>query len=244
MKEIIFLGAGWAVPTKERGSTSILIKTNKNILLDCGGNVAQKLVKTDTPLTEIHQIYLTHAHTDHIDGLPGLLHASWLSGRENDINIVGSPKTIGKTRNIIKSYEFDFPFNINYKEIEGKGSINDVQYTEVEHKDQSLAYRHKDITYSGDTKPCDNLQKLAMNTELLIHEATFPSTQQKKAIETRHSTVKDAVKTAKQTKANKLALIHHKPEVKINQEIKEAKKTIDIDIDITAPRDLDKIQLN
>ncbi|OUJ18861.1 Ribonuclease Z beta-lactamase superfamily hydrolase [Methanonatronarchaeum thermophilum] len=243
MTKTTFLGTGWAVPTKKRSSTSILIQP-KNILIDCGGDIAHKLTKKDIPLTEIKDILLTHAHTDHINGLPGLLQASWLSGQKENIKITSTPKAIKKTKKIIKSHEFNFPFEIKYQKITGKGKLdNNVKYTEVKHKDQALAYRYKNITYSGDTKPCQNLNKLAKNTNLLIHEATFPTGQEKQAHQTGHSTIADAIKTAQKTKTKKLAIIHHKPKINIKKQIKQTKKELKAKkINIKIPKDLDTIK--
>ncbi|WGI17249.1 MBL fold metallo-hydrolase [Methanonatronarchaeum sp. AMET-Sl] len=250
MTKITFLGTGWAIPTKTRSSTSILIQTKtnqqpKNILIDSGGDIAQKLTKTNTPLTKINHILLTHAHTDHIDGIPGLLHASWLSGQKQNIKITSTPQAIQKIKKIIKAHQFNFPFQIEYQEITGEGVLeNGVKYREVKHKNQALAYRYKDVTYSGDTKPCENLNKLAQNTELLIHEATFPTGEEKKAHKTGHSTVTDAIKTAIKTSTKKLAIIHHKPEIDIKKQIKTAKQKLDTKkIKIKSPKDLDTIKI-
>jgi len=64
------------------------------------------------------------------------------------------------------------------------------------------------IVYSGDSRPCASLTKLATNATLLIHDSTFPSDLKEKAIETGHSTVEEACKTAIEAKAQHLVLFH------------------------------------
>jgi ribonuclease Z len=67
------------------------------------------------------------------------------------------------------------------------------------------------IVYSGDTRPCITLNKLADNADILIHDSTFDETRKDKAFEYGHSTAKQAARTAKQTKASKLILTHISP---------------------------------
>ncbi len=64
------------------------------------------------------------------------------------------------------------------------------------------------ITYGGDTKYCQNLVNLAKDSDLLIHEATFPEDNQEKAEEYFHSTPLDAARVAREAGAKKLALVH------------------------------------
>lgn len=64
------------------------------------------------------------------------------------------------------------------------------------------------ITYSGDTSPCENLIKLGMDSDVLIHEATFSKELKNIAIEKKHSTSIDAANVASKMKAKKLILTH------------------------------------
>jgi ribonuclease Z len=64
------------------------------------------------------------------------------------------------------------------------------------------------ITYSGDTAPCDNLIKLGMNSDVLIHEATFSKELKNVAKEKKHSTSTDAANVAVKMNAKKLILTH------------------------------------
>ncbi len=60
------------------------------------------------------------------------------------------------------------------------------------------------IVYSGDTKPCDNIVKISMDADLLIHDATFLEEQAGKA----HADVKQAAKIAKKANVKQLVLTH------------------------------------
>lgn len=64
------------------------------------------------------------------------------------------------------------------------------------------------ITVLGDTKPCDNALRLAVNADLLVHEATFAAGMEEKAHEFGHSTTAEAAETASKAKAKRLVMTH------------------------------------
>ena len=64
------------------------------------------------------------------------------------------------------------------------------------------------IVYTGDTRPSENLVKLAENADMLIHEATFDDELIERAMENGHSTPSMAAETAKEAGAKWLILTH------------------------------------
>ncbi|MFX1239507.1 MAG: ribonuclease Z, partial [Promethearchaeota archaeon] len=64
------------------------------------------------------------------------------------------------------------------------------------------------ITYSGDTTPCNSLISLGMNSDVLIHEATFSQDLAQVALEKKHSTSIDAANAALKMNAKKLIITH------------------------------------
>jgi ribonuclease Z len=61
---------------------------------------------------------------------------------------------------------------------------------------------------SGDTRPCANLVAAAKDADLLIHESTFSDDEQERALETRHSTSREAGRVARDANVKKLVLTH------------------------------------
>ena len=51
-------------------SSALVQKDGKNILIDCGPDIRNQLLKTN--IKKIDAVLLTHAHSDHITGLPEL----------------------------------------------------------------------------------------------------------------------------------------------------------------------------
>ena len=66
----------------------------------------------------------------------------------------------------------------------------------------------KKIIYSGDTRPCKNLINYARGCQLLIHEATFTDSFDKKASINRHTTTSQALDLIKEIQPKTSVLTH------------------------------------
>lgn len=64
------------------------------------------------------------------------------------------------------------------------------------------------IVVTGDTRPTEELEAFARGATVLVHDATFVSAEDARAVETKHSTAKEASITASRAGADLLVLVH------------------------------------
>src|SRR5665811_2169103 len=86
---IFFAGTAGSVPSARRGLPAILVRRGGDrILFDCGEGTQRQLVSS-VGLAELTEVFLTHFHTDHWLGLPGMLNTFNLRGRDRPLTIHG-----------------------------------------------------------------------------------------------------------------------------------------------------------
>ncbi len=88
--DLHFLGTGGGRPCKERNVTSIMLDmpdASGALLFDCGEGTQHQMLRASVKLSKISKIFITHLHSDHLFGLPGLLIS-------RSMNQVATPLTI------------------------------------------------------------------------------------------------------------------------------------------------------
>ena len=76
---LITLGTrGGPLPDKERTqSSNLLIVNNTLYLVDAGDGVTRRIVQAGYDFRQVRKIFITHAHSDHTNGLVTLLAPQW-----------------------------------------------------------------------------------------------------------------------------------------------------------------------
>ena len=88
--DIHIIGCGSALPTRKHlPSCQVVDVRDKLLLLDCGEGAQLAWRKTGLNWQKITHIFLTHAHGDHVFGLPGFLSTMGLLGRTAPLYIHG-----------------------------------------------------------------------------------------------------------------------------------------------------------
>ena len=96
------------------------------------------------------------------------------------------------------------------------------------------------IVISGDTAPCQAVEVLAHEADLLVHEATFLEDERARARETGHSTARQAAELARDAEVRMLALTHLSTRYFPRDVRDEARAVFP---DTVVPRDFDAIEV-
>jgi ribonuclease Z len=181
-----------------RFGPSVLIQAGgKNLLVDSGRGVTQRIVQSGLKLGDIHAVFLTHLHSDHINGIPDLWLTGWLEAnyaqRQGPFRLYGPKGSKNLMDQLAKAYEWDISAriadqNLNPNNIKSdvteitQGVIFDqggvkVTAFDVDHGEllkPAFGYRidfaGNSVVLSGDTKFNENLIQYATGTDLLIHQ--------------------------------------------------------------------------
>src|SRR5438093_5400550 len=86
--DVIFLGTGGSLPTKERGLPSVALRRDGDIILfDCGEGTQRQMMHTGLGFNRPTVILISHLHGDHILGHPGLLHTMSSLARDMPLDL-------------------------------------------------------------------------------------------------------------------------------------------------------------
>src|ERR671935_350614 len=111
---LIFLGTSAAVPTVERGLSSIaLARGNELLLFDAGEGMQRNFIRAGLGMNRKMKIFISHMHADHCAGLLGLLQTMALQGREKSVDIYGEPRLEEFIKENIRIINFSLTFDIN-----------------------------------------------------------------------------------------------------------------------------------
>ncbi|MFA4928268.1 MAG: ribonuclease Z [Patulibacter sp.] len=87
--DLLFVGTGGSAPTARRGLPAVLLQRGgEHVLIDCGEGTQRQLMRS-SGLVELDLVLITHQHTDHWLGLPGLLKTLDLREREAPLTVAG-----------------------------------------------------------------------------------------------------------------------------------------------------------
>lgn len=145
MLELLFLGTGASVPSRERATSCIAVRGGSDIILmDCGEGSQRQLMISPFSFMKIRAILITHLHGDHVFGLPGLLQTMSLSGRTEPLTVYG-PKGLARGLDMMMTAtEGETIYPLEVLELEGGESFQvrglDVECYRTEHGMPSLGF--------------------------------------------------------------------------------------------------------
>jgi len=194
MASLTFLGTAPGYPRANKNHTGLLLDTGRQkILIDAGEPSARTLIEIGVDPADLDAIVLTHGHSDHTGGLPMIIQAAWIVGRQASLPIFLPAELIDPLRNWLSASYIgpDFlPFELRFHAWEDTPTHSvcdcEITPTPTTHLQAlvdrfgngrfhafSLAIRHPifEFVFSGDIgTPADLAKPLKAGTDLLVCE--------------------------------------------------------------------------
>lgn len=104
MNKITMLGTGNATVTQIYNTCFVLATDTTRLLVDAGGGngILSQLKKVDFSISEVHHLFVTHAHTDHVLGVIWVIRmVAQCKGYEGQLHVYGHDKVMRVIRTII-----------------------------------------------------------------------------------------------------------------------------------------------
>lgn len=241
--KVILHGTRGSYPTSNKeneyfgGATSCveIIDGDERIILDAGTGIIG-LGKDDYYKNREFNIFLTHLHMDHIQGLGFFGH---LFNPDNRINIYGPVMTYESLYSRLNRYLSPPLFPIPFRDVPGHIEIHEVANTTIEigafkitsnfiiHPGPTVGYRienkGKVFTYIPDHEPIMGSLELysdddwlsgfdlAYGADLLLHDAQYTAEEYMAKVGWGHSSMEHAAAFSKRSKVKRLLMTHHDP---------------------------------
>lgn len=198
---VTLLGTGSPIPSPDRYGNSTLIEAaGLRLVFDLGRGAPVRLWQKQIPLGSINVHFLTHLHSDHVNGLPDLWLSGWIQtpfgGRKTPFLIYGPAGTEAMTASLWDAFSEDRRIRLadEMNPIEGiqieahdvgpglvycQNGVS-VWTFDVDHGDLvkpahgfKVTYGSHTVVLSGDTRYSTNVEQAARNADLLIHEVAM-----------------------------------------------------------------------
>lgn len=257
MLTLVYLGTGAAVPAPDRDNTSLAIDDGEEVtLVDASGAPYRRLAAVGLSPQRLARVVLTHEHTDHVYGLPSLLHSLWYSGRREPLTIYALPDTWKAVDRLLEAFRpaswiDQFPLE---RQVIVPGDQPFLQARRlslwaaaVRHSAPTAGLRVEGtgatIAYSSDTAPCEAVVALARGCDLLVHEATYLARHEAAATRAGHSTARQAGEIATRAGARRLGLVHFTPSAPGQLDVLRGEAAAVFSGSVDVPADLDHVEI-
>ncbi len=189
------------------------------VLIDCGGDAAQRLLAHGLELKKLTALIVSHEHADHACGFPLLMERLWLAGIGASFDVHGIAPAIDQARRLHDVFDTsqwphypELRYHV-FPEVEGARVLETADFvvtaTPGDHAVPVAGFRFEDkstgkvFVYSCDTERSEKVARLAAGADLLAHEASgrFPG----------HSSPADAAAVAASAGVKRMVMVHLPP---------------------------------
>ena len=221
MPVVHLLGTGAGFSGPERTTTMLAFESGAHsIVVDCGGDVIQRLMASGVDPAGIEAFIVTHEHPDHVSGFALFMEKIWLGGRRHPIPVYGIRPALDQARRVWEAFDTS-----------GWEGVPEIQWNEVRpeagapvlsnerwritaapgiHGVPVIGIRVEDAqgpgvcAYSCDTAKSAEITEMARGADLLVHEATGTELGG-------HTTYVQAAEVARDAGVGRMVLVHLPP---------------------------------
>jgi ribonuclease BN (tRNA processing enzyme) len=217
--KLVLLGTGGYHPTAQR-HTACVVLPDVGVVLDAGSSTFRL---PNHLVTKELDIFLSHAHLDHVIGLTFLLGLLWGRGMTR-VTVYGDPPKLAAVREHLFA-EALFPVPPGFEmlplapetPLKGGGRL---RWFPLVHPGGCIGFRldwsGHSLAYVTDTtanSESDYIEKIR-GVDLLIHECNYPDGREADAKAQGHSTISAVCEVARRAQAGRLVLTHIDPTMK------------------------------
>jgi ribonuclease Z len=194
---VTLLGTGTPQLRLDRFGPATLVEAgDQKLLFDAGRGVPIRLAQIRIPPARLDALFVTHYHSDHVNGIPDLWLTGWLPGggaRTQPFRVIGPTGAKELMANLERAYAADVRIRIADQKLPAEGAAitaeefssdgvvyerNGVRVTafEVDHGAEikpaygyRIDYRGRSVLISGDTRFSENLIRNGKGVDLLVH---------------------------------------------------------------------------
>jgi len=142
---VTFLGTSGAIPTTERNPASVFVsREGDDLLFDCGEGTQRQMMRYGTGFGVDH-LFVTHAHGDHVLGVPGLTQTMDFNERERPLAVHVPNGERATARRLLRATGDDPSFPVRINEV-GPGDVAldadeyEVRAFDVTHRTNAVGY--------------------------------------------------------------------------------------------------------
>lgn len=214
--KLLLLGTTGYHPSEQR-HTACFMLPELGVVFDAGTAMFRVREHLVTPTLDI---FLTHAHLDHVFGLTFMFDI--LHGKEMEhVHVHAEAEKIAALKEHLFAEPL-FPVTppFEYRELKQRVTLSDgavVTHHPLKHPGDSVGYRvdwpDRSLAYITDTTAFANASYIEFirDVDLLLHECYFPDGWQEHAETTGHSTTTAVAENAKAAGVGRLILVHVNP---------------------------------
>ena len=214
--KLVLLGTTGYHPSDER-HTACMMLPDLGIVFDAGTGMFRA---RDYLSTRTLDVFISHAHLDHIIGLTFLLDV--LQGRTMErVTVHGmAEKLAAIERHLLADDLFPVPLPCEYRPLDAPVQLSSgvtVAHFPLKHPGGSVGFRlsadGRSLAYVTDTTASPDAPYIEQirGVDTLVHECYFPDDQEEFARHTGHSCITPVVQLAKAADVGRLVLVHIDP---------------------------------